>query len=114
MNVNILSANKTQGRCQCFTSSHVSSSIGMRSNLVYFQHIICLPVSLVRPIKTNQIEYICMMFAFYSGTMFSVGVFSHLLQIDDSLIGVMSSMSKILASFAYAFAQTDWHLYMGK
>lgn len=45
--------------------------------------------------------------------MFSVGVFSHTLQIDDSLIGVMSSMSKILASFAYAFAQTDWQLYMG-
>lgn len=46
--------------------------------------------------------------------MFSVGVFSHILQIDDSLIGVMSSMSKILASFVYAFAQTDWQLYMGK
>lgn len=45
--------------------------------------------------------------------MFSVGVFSHTLQIDDSLIGVMSSMSKILASFVYAFAQTDWQLYMG-
>ena len=48
------------------------------------------------------------------GTMFSVGVFSHLLEIDDALIGVMSSMSKILSSFVYAFAVTNWQLYLGK
>lgn len=47
------------------------------------------------------------------GTMFSVGVFSHTLKIEDSLIGVMSSMSKILSSFVYAFAQTSWQLYLG-
>lgn len=46
------------------------------------------------------------------GTLFSVGVFSHLLKIDDALIGVMSSMSKILSSFVYAFAVTDWQLYI--
>ena len=45
--------------------------------------------------------------------MFSVGVFSHMLKIDDALIGVMSSMSKILSSFIYAFAVTDWQLYLG-
>lgn len=45
--------------------------------------------------------------------MFSVGVFSHKLQIEDSLIGVMSSLSKILSSFVYAFAQTDWQIYLG-
>lgn len=45
--------------------------------------------------------------------MFSVGVFSHTLKIEDSLIGVMSSMSKILSSFVYAFAKTDWQLYLG-
>lgn len=41
-----------------------------------------------------------------------MGVFSHLLKIDDALIGVMSSMSKILSSFVYAFAVTDWQLYI--
>lgn len=48
------------------------------------------------------------------GTIFSVGVFSHLLKIDDALIGVMSCMSKILSSFVYAFAATTWQLYLGK
>ncbi|KDR19441.1 hypothetical protein L798_06215, partial [Zootermopsis nevadensis] len=46
------------------------------------------------------------------GTMVSVCVFSHLLKIDDALIGVMSCMSKILASFVYAFSTTDWQIYM--
>ncbi|XP_035776164.1 solute carrier family 46 member 3-like isoform X2 [Anopheles albimanus] len=46
------------------------------------------------------------------GTVFSVGVFSHLLKIDDALIGVMSCMSKILSSFVYAFAVTTWQLYL--
>lgn len=49
-----------------------------------------------------------------AGTMFSVGVFSHLLKIDDALIGVMSCMSKILAGFVYAYADKDWHMYLGK
>lgn len=42
-----------------------------------------------------------------------MGVFSHLLNIHDALIGVMSSMSKILSSFVYAFATTTWQLYIG-
>ncbi|XP_050538919.1 solute carrier family 46 member 3-like [Daktulosphaira vitifoliae] len=46
------------------------------------------------------------------GTMFSVGVFSHMLQIDDALIGVMSCVSKILAGFVYAFATTDFVFYL--
>lgn len=49
-----------------------------------------------------------------TGTMFSVGVFSHMLQIDDALIGVMSCVSKILAGFVYAFATTDFVFYLGK
>uniref|UniRef100_A0A182SS61 Major facilitator superfamily (MFS) profile domain-containing protein n=1 Tax=Anopheles maculatus TaxID=74869 RepID=A0A182SS61_9DIPT len=48
------------------------------------------------------------------GTLFSVGVFSHMLKIDDALIGVMSCMSKILSSFVYAFAVTTWQLYLGE
>jgi MFS transporter, PCFT/HCP family, solute carrier family 46, member 3 len=47
------------------------------------------------------------------GTLFSVGVFSHLLKIDDAIIGVLSSMSKIISSFVYAFAATTWQLYLG-
>ncbi|KAL4120330.1 hypothetical protein QTP88_013046 [Uroleucon formosanum] len=46
------------------------------------------------------------------GTMFSVGVFSHKLGIDDALIGVMSCMSKILAGFVYAFAPTAFIFYL--
>ncbi|XP_055371700.1 solute carrier family 46 member 3 isoform X2 [Condylostylus longicornis] len=46
------------------------------------------------------------------GTLFSVGVLSHMLKIDDALIGVLSSMSKILSSFVYAFAVTTWQLYL--
>jgi hypothetical protein len=47
------------------------------------------------------------------GTMVSVCVFSHVLKIDDALIGVMSCTSKILASFVYAFSTTDWQIYLG-
>lgn len=32
---------------------------------------------------------------------------------DDALIGVLSSMSKILSSIVYTFAQNVWQLYMG-
>lgn len=47
------------------------------------------------------------------GTLFSVGVFSHLLKIDDAIIGVLSSMSKIISSFVYAFAANTWQLFLG-
>ena len=46
--------------------------------------------------------------------MVSVGLFSHVLKIDDALVGVMSCMSKILACFVYAFATEDWMIYLGK
>ena len=54
-----------------------------------------------------------LLFFFHSGTLFSVGVFSHYLQIDDAIIGVFSSISKIISSFVYAFAQNTWQLYLG-
>ncbi|KAG4072853.1 hypothetical protein HA402_002596 [Bradysia odoriphaga] len=47
------------------------------------------------------------------GTIFAVGVFSHKLKIDDAFIGIMASVSKILSSFIYAFAVTEWQLYLG-
>ncbi|XP_012286336.1 uncharacterized protein LOC105702940 [Orussus abietinus] len=46
------------------------------------------------------------------GTTVSVGVFSHILKIDDALVGLMSCTSRILASFVYAFATTDWMIYV--
>uniref|UniRef100_A0A1B0DCV1 Major facilitator superfamily associated domain-containing protein n=1 Tax=Phlebotomus papatasi TaxID=29031 RepID=A0A1B0DCV1_PHLPP len=53
------------------------------------------------------------MITHFIGTSFSVGVFSRLLKLDDALIGVISCMSKILSSFVYAFAVTEWQLYLG-
>ncbi|KAK5649903.1 hypothetical protein RI129_000932 [Pyrocoelia pectoralis] len=47
------------------------------------------------------------------GTALSVGLFSHLLKIDDAIIGLMSSASKILSSFVYTFATVAWVLYLG-
>lgn len=53
-------------------------------------------------------------FSWYAGTAVSVGIFSHILKIDDAIVGIMSCTSKILASFVYAFAATDWMVYVGQ
>ncbi|XP_015364776.1 PREDICTED: solute carrier family 46 member 3-like [Diuraphis noxia] len=69
-------------------------------------------------VRFNWDEVNYSMFSTYSmitnlvGTIFSVGVFSHMLQIDDALIGVISCISKILAGFVYAFATTDFVFYL--
>ncbi|KAJ8968515.1 hypothetical protein NQ317_015848 [Molorchus minor] len=47
------------------------------------------------------------------GTSVSVGVFSHILKIDDAIIGIYSSMSKILSGFVYGFAKTSLVFYLG-
>ncbi|CAH1967114.1 unnamed protein product [Acanthoscelides obtectus] len=47
------------------------------------------------------------------GTSISVGVFSHLLKVDDAIVGIYSSMSKILSSFVYGFAKTPLVFYLG-
>lgn len=46
------------------------------------------------------------------GTIISVGLFSHILGVDDALIGIMSCMSKILSGFVYAFATTTLGIYL--
>ncbi|KAL0125339.1 hypothetical protein PUN28_004466 [Cardiocondyla obscurior] len=46
------------------------------------------------------------------GTAISVGIFSHILKIDDAIVGIMSCTSKILASFVYAFATSAWMVYV--
>lgn len=47
------------------------------------------------------------------GTGFAVSVLSSMFKVDDALIGSMASFSKILSSFVYAFAQVEWHLFIG-
>lgn len=49
-----------------------------------------------------------------SGTIFSILVFSKYLQWHDALLGIISSTSKILASFFYGFAKTPTVFYIGK
>lgn len=46
--------------------------------------------------------------------MLSVGLFSSLLKYDDSVIGMMSCASKILAGFIYAYATTVSVLLIGR
>ncbi|KAH8235516.1 hypothetical protein KR032_001802 [Drosophila birchii] len=53
------------------------------------------------------------MFTGLIGVIFCVGVLSHKLNIDDALVGVLSSTSKILSCFVYAFATLPWHMYLG-
>ncbi|XP_032511509.2 proton-coupled folate transporter-like [Danaus plexippus] len=46
------------------------------------------------------------------GTAFSISLFSNYMKLDDTLLGIISNMSKIVAAFAYAFARTDFEIYM--
>ncbi|XP_053602861.1 proton-coupled folate transporter-like [Plodia interpunctella] len=46
------------------------------------------------------------------GTMFSISLFSNYMKLDDTLLGIISCVSKIMASFAYAFARNDLEIYM--
>ncbi|XP_055299997.1 proton-coupled folate transporter-like [Sitodiplosis mosellana] len=47
------------------------------------------------------------------GTGFVVSVLSSMFKMDDSLIGSMASISKVPSSLVYAFAQVEWHMYIG-
>ncbi|XP_032515652.2 lysosomal proton-coupled steroid conjugate and bile acid symporter SLC46A3-like [Danaus plexippus] len=64
----------------------------------------------------NEVDF--SMFSTYAmctslvGTLFSVGVFSHLLKFDDAVIGIISCTSKILSGFMYAFSTTTWQIYI--
>ncbi|XP_045534304.1 proton-coupled folate transporter [Papilio machaon] len=46
------------------------------------------------------------------GTLFSISLFSNYLKLDDTLLGIISCTSKIVASFAYAFARNDLEIYL--
>ncbi|XP_022129323.2 proton-coupled folate transporter [Pieris rapae] len=46
------------------------------------------------------------------GTAFSMSLFSSYLKIHDTILGAISCMSKIVASFAYGFARNDLEIYL--
>ncbi|XP_068630509.1 probable peptidoglycan muropeptide transporter SLC46 [Battus philenor] len=46
------------------------------------------------------------------GTMFSISLFSNYMKLDDTMLGIISCTSKIVASFAYAFARNDLEIYL--
>ncbi|KAG5889734.1 hypothetical protein JTB14_010208 [Gonioctena quinquepunctata] len=65
----------------------------------------------------NSIDY--SMFATFQfvahtmGTMFSLAFFAKYLKLDDSILGMISSGSKILGALFYAFAPTPLFFYLG-
>ncbi|KAH9629213.1 hypothetical protein HF086_009603 [Spodoptera exigua] len=46
------------------------------------------------------------------GTFFSITLFSNYMKLDDTLLGIISNVSKIIAAFAYAFARNDLEIYL--
>lgn len=46
------------------------------------------------------------------GTLFSISLFSHYMKLDDTILGIISNISKIIGAFGYAFARTDFEIYM--
>lgn len=52
--------------------------------------------------------------SYFSGTIFSITVFSKYLQWHDSMLGIISTVSKISASFVYAFAPNETIFFIGK
>lgn len=48
------------------------------------------------------------------GVGFTVGILSHLLKIDDALIGAFACLSKVLSGIVFAFAPSEFFFYIGK
>ncbi|XP_052752595.1 proton-coupled folate transporter-like [Galleria mellonella] len=46
------------------------------------------------------------------GTLFSISIFSDFMKLDDTVVGIISCTSKILASFIFAFATTTLEIYI--
>ncbi|CAH0727981.1 unnamed protein product, partial [Brenthis ino] len=46
------------------------------------------------------------------GTAFSISLFSNYLKLDDTLLAIISCMSKIIGAFAYAFARNNLEIYI--
>lgn len=45
--------------------------------------------------------------------LIALGIFSHLLKINDALIGAISTSTNFLSCFVYAFAVVGWQLFLG-
>nr|CAD7259524.1 unnamed protein product [Timema shepardi] len=66
----------------------------------------------------NEVDY--SMYATYTvivhliGTMIAITLFSRVLKWDDGLIGFIGCVSKITASFVYAFSSAPWMLFVGQ
>lgn len=43
-----------------------------------------------------------------------MSLFSKYMQLDDTLLGIISCTSKVIAAFMYAFARNDLEIYIGK
>lgn len=50
----------------------------------------------------------------FPGTLFSISLFTNYMKLDDTMLGIISCTSKIVASFAYAFARNDLEIYLGE
>lgn len=61
-----------------------------------------------------KIWYVGSTFVCFAGTLFSISIFSDLMKLDDTIVGIISCTSKILASFIFAFARTTTAIYFGK
>lgn len=48
-----------------------------------------------------------------SGTMFCITVFSKKMGVDDAVLGIISTTSKIAGSLVLAFARNNVEVYMG-
>ncbi|XP_050342626.1 proton-coupled folate transporter-like [Nymphalis io] len=46
------------------------------------------------------------------GTLFSISIFSDFMKLDDTVVGIISCTSKILASLIFAFASTTTEIYI--
>ncbi|KAM3961885.1 proton-coupled folate transporter-like [Aphomia sociella] len=46
------------------------------------------------------------------GTLFSISLFTNYMKLDDTLLGIISCTSKIVASFGYAFARNNLEIYL--
>ncbi|XP_004924743.1 proton-coupled folate transporter [Bombyx mori] len=46
------------------------------------------------------------------GTLFSMSLFSNYLKVDDTILGIISIISKIMGAFVYAFARNNLEIYI--
>lgn len=56
----------------------------------------------------------CRFILMVAGTLFSISVFSRKLNVDDAVLGIISTTSKICGAMLMAFAKTDYEVYLCK